>query len=325
MRRLLTLAVLLIVIGVAWLAYRTHDRPDLATNGFPVLETDPQPGRLRVSFLGVATLLISDGQTALLTDGFFTRPSLWRTLIGRVEPDRQAITAALQRAGIDKLAAVIVVHSHYDHSMDAPEVAQRTGAVLVGSASTANVGRGWGLPEESIRVVSSGDTLSFGRFRVTLVGSKHLPHGMAMGEITEPLRPPVRATEYKEGGSYSVLIEHDGRRLLVQGSAGWVDGALKPYQADVVFLGVGGLGSWDDDYKSNLWREVVQTLGARRVIPIHFDDFTQPFEEPLPLMPRLIDNVDQTFAFLRQQAQEQHVDLRLLPIWKPVDPFAGLP
>jgi hypothetical protein len=42
---------------------------------FDVLATD---GRLSVTFLGVAILLVSDGTSAIRTDGFFSRPSLPR-------------------------------------------------------------------------------------------------------------------------------------------------------------------------------------------------------------------------------------------------------
>ena len=70
-----------------------------------------------------------------------------------------------------------------------------------------------------------------------MIRTAHFPHGMAMGEITAPLVPPARATAYLEGGSYSPLIEHDGRSLLVQGSAGFVPGALRGRHAEVVFLG----------------------------------------------------------------------------------------
>src|SRR4051794_40085522 len=77
--------------------------------------TAPSPAESRAMFLGVSTLLFDDGETAVLTDGFFSRPGVVRTFIGRVRPDKRRIEAALARAGIDKLAAVFVVHSHYDH------------------------------------------------------------------------------------------------------------------------------------------------------------------------------------------------------------------
>ena len=44
-------------------------------------------GELSVTFLGVATLLITDGQTSLMTDGFFSRPPLAKVLLGRIGPD----------------------------------------------------------------------------------------------------------------------------------------------------------------------------------------------------------------------------------------------
>jgi L-ascorbate metabolism protein UlaG (beta-lactamase superfamily) len=46
---------------------------------------------LRVTWLGVATLLISDGTSALMTDGFFSRPSLATVVLRRVEPSLERI------------------------------------------------------------------------------------------------------------------------------------------------------------------------------------------------------------------------------------------
>src|SRR5262249_20190548 len=151
------------------------------------------PDQLRVTFLGTSTLLFDDGETALLTDGYFSRPGVWKVYFGKVAPDLEVIRRSLERAGIRRLAAVITVHSHIDHAMDAPEVAKRTGALLVGSASTANVGRGWSLPEDRLRVIHGGETMSFGRFQVTLLRAQHSPHAVAMGEIHAPLVPPASA------------------------------------------------------------------------------------------------------------------------------------
>ena len=70
-------------------------------------------------------------------------------------------------------AAVFPLHSHYDHAMGAPEVAKRTGALLLGSESTANIGRGWGLPETQIRVVTDREPIVLGKFTVTPIESRH--------------------------------------------------------------------------------------------------------------------------------------------------------
>lgn len=323
MRRAAAVVAVLVLVAAGWLYHRLNDRPDLADyDRYRLRPSTVEGPRVNVTFLGVSTLLIDDGTTALMIDGFFTRPSKLATLATRIAPDRELIAASLARLGVERLAAVIAVHSHYDHAMDAPEVARRTGALLIGSESTANIGRGWELPETQIRVATPGAPMPFGAFTVTLIPSQHFPHGMAMGEIAAPLVPPARADAYKEGGSYSVLIAHPLGRLLVQGSAGWADGALGGRRADVVLLGIGGLGTRDDQYRDDYWREVVDAVGAPCVIPVHWDDFTLPLSEPLRPAPRLLDDVDASMAFLAERAAATRRQLGLLPTWQPV-PLLG--
>jgi L-ascorbate metabolism protein UlaG (beta-lactamase superfamily) len=322
LKRLLLVVTVAVLLGAGWLGYRLNARPDLAPYADRFLQpaTD-EPGALRVIHLGVSTLLFDDGETAILTDGFFSRPGLAKVLLGRVAPDLERIGRDLARTGIDDLAAVIALHSHYDHAMDSPEVAKRTGALLIGSESTANVGRGWGLPEDRIRVADGETRYRFGDFVVTLVPSKHFPHGMAMGEIEKPLTPPARATAYKEGGSYSVFIEHGGRTLLVQGSAGFVEGRLRGRRAEVVFLGIGGLGTQDEAYRRRYWNQVVKPLRPQRVIPIHWDDFTRPLDQLLVPMPYLTDDFDASMRFLIERGAAEDVEIKLIPAGLPLDPF----
>jgi L-ascorbate metabolism protein UlaG (beta-lactamase superfamily) len=314
LKRVALAFLLLLVAVVAYVAVGLR-HPSLEPYREHMAQPASAKGGLRATFLGVSTILLDDGETAILTDGFFTRPGKWATALGRIAPDPQRIEAALKRAGITRLAAVITVHSHYDHAMDAPEVASRTGAELVGSESTANVGRGWGLPEARIRVVRGGERFTWGRFEVTLLRSRHVPGAPAMGEIDQPLHPPARATAYREGGSFSVLVRHGERTLLVQGSAGFEPGALAGHKADVVFLGVGLLGKKDATHRDAYWNEVVRAVGAKRVIAIHWDDFTRPLDEPMVPLPRLLDDFGVTMAFLSDRARAEGVVLALpLPL-----------
>jgi L-ascorbate metabolism protein UlaG (beta-lactamase superfamily) len=321
MRRLLLAALALLVLATGWLVYRSNDHPSLEPWAGALLtsaDASAAGPHVSVTFLGVATLLISDGETALLSDGFFSRPSKASVFFGRIAPDPERIASALSRADIDKLAAVIAVHSHYDHAMDSPEVARRTGAVLIGSQSTANIARGVGFPESAIRVIEPGAPMPFGAFTVTAIPSLHFPHGMAMGEITQPLVPPARAMEYLEGGSYSLLISHPAGSLLVQGSAGWREDALAGRRADVVLLGVGGLGTRDPGYLESYWDAVVGAVQPRCVIPIHWDDFTLPLDEPLAAAPQLLDDVGASFEFIASKTSGNAPALGLLEAWQPV-------
>jgi L-ascorbate metabolism protein UlaG (beta-lactamase superfamily) len=321
MRTLLLAVLTLLVLGAGWLLYGLNDRPSLEPYASLWLASpaDSEPGpRVTVTFLGVATLLISDGETSLMTDGFFTRPGKASVFLGRIAPDPKRIGRSLARISVRELAAVIPVHSHYDHAMDSPEVARRTGALLVGSESTANIGRGVGFPEERIRVLEPGAPMRFGAFTVTAIASQHFPHGMAMGEIRAPLVPPASAMDYLDGGSFSLLIEHATGTLLVQGSAGWLDGALAGRRADVVLLGIGGLGGRDEAYREDYWRAVVEPVGPRCVIPIHWDDFTLPLFAPLEPSPRLLDDVPASLAFLIRKTAGGAPALGMLQEWKPV-------
>ncbi|MFZ6675638.1 MBL fold metallo-hydrolase [Undibacterium sp. Xuan67W] len=197
---LLGIALILAAAG-GWLYYQIKNPPSLTPYAYlwipPALASDRQ-AQLRVTFLGVSTLLLDDGETAILTDGFFSRPDAKAVFTGKITPDPEIIQRSLQHAGIKQLAAVIVAHSHYDHAMDAPEVARRTNAVLVGSESTANVGRGWGIKEQMIKVVHDAESLNFGRFQLKFIRSQHAPTGFTGGTIDAPLVPPVRAKHIKK-------------------------------------------------------------------------------------------------------------------------------
>lgn len=329
LKRMVLGLVAVLAVALAALAWMLQHPPAIAP--FEALRWDRVPlarPSLSVRFLGVATLLLDDGETALLTDGFFSRPDRRTTFLGKVQPIMADIDAGMARAGIGqggaRLAVVLPLHAHYDHAMDAPEVAKRTGALLMGSSSTAMVGRGWGLPPNQIRTAELRKPYRFGRFTVTLYPALHTPTGFTGGEITEPLMPPVRASAYKEGQSYAALIQHDGRSLLVTGTAGFVPGALQGVHADVVLLGIGAMGPRSTDYKQRYWDEVVRTVQARRVIPIHWDDFWMPANRPMQPLPKPLDDFDASMAFLREQARADGVDLRLPLEWKPMDVFAGL-
>jgi L-ascorbate metabolism protein UlaG (beta-lactamase superfamily) len=145
-----------------------------------------------------------------------------------------------------------------------------------------------------------------------------------MCEITAPLVPPARATAYKEGGSFSILVEREGKAVLVQASAGYVAGSLAGRHAEVAYLGVGLLGEKDEQYRDAYWRETVTAVGARRVIPIHWDDFSRSLESPLVPLPYLLDDLGKSMQFVSSRAASEGIDVRWPVLFRPTDPFAGL-
>lgn len=298
-------------------------RPDLeqyrARFDVPAAEGD-----FAATFLGVATLLLDDGTTKVLFDGFFSRPPLLSVALRRLTPDAARIDAALGKVGADRLAAVIPVHSHFDHAMDSAVVAQKTGATLVGGESTANVGRGGGLPADRITVVGDGEQATYGGFTLTFVVSDHCPPDRYPGTVTEPVVPPVKADAYRCGEAWSVLVSHtSGRTALVQGSAGFVVGSLEGRRADVAYLGIGQLGVQSEDYIRTYWAETVEAVGAKRVVLTHWDDFFRPLDRPLRALPYAGDDLDVTMRVLGGLAEEQGVAMHLPTVFRREDPWSG--
>jgi L-ascorbate metabolism protein UlaG (beta-lactamase superfamily) len=211
--------------------------------------------------------------------------------------------------------------------MDSAVVAERTGAVLVGGASTANLGRGAGLAADRILSPPPGTPVTLGAWTLTLIESHHCPPDRFPGVITEPVTPPVKVGAYKCGEAWSILLEHaGGRTALVQGSAGYVVGSLAGRRADVAYLGVGQLGVESEEYIETYWTETVRTVGARRAVLTHWDDFFSPLpmtdaDAPLRALPYAGDDLDVTMRVLTRLADQDGVTLSFPTLWAREDPW----
>ena len=299
-------------------------RPDLADYRGRFDQPAATPSSpLTVTWAGVTTLLIDDGDSAVMTDGFFTRPSLLTVGARTLTPSVPRIAGCLARLGVERLDAVMPVHTHFDHAMDSAVVAQRTSAKVVGGTSVAQLGRGAGLPEDRMVVVTPGEPVSLGAFDVTLVVGDHCPPDRFPGVIGAPVVPPVRASAYRCGEAWSTLVHHrpSGRRMLVVGSAGFVPGALRGHRADVVYLGVGQLGLQPERYLIDYWSEAVRAVGASRVVLIHWDDFFRPLHAPLRALPYAGDDLDVSMRVLSRLASEDGLPLHLPTLWERADPW----
>lgn len=327
-RVMLLLLLLLAILPALALAYAllVYTQPPVDPEWALPGSAEIPNGAVTVRFSGTATLLFSDGETQWMTDGWFSRPGPLRILLGKIGPDLQAIDRGLAANEVLELDAVLPLHSHYDHAMDAPEVAKRTGALLLGSESTANIGRGWGLPESQIQVVSDRTPVRLGQFVITPIESRHFEfpnpeiRRRALGNplISEPLVPPVGAFDYRLGKAYVLHVNHPKGSWLIVGSAGYIDGALQGLAVDTVFLGVGGLGSQTAAYRKSFWRETVGTVRPGRIIPIHFDSLTAPvegpFRGPVKAVAFLSGGRETTLSFLKQkEADNPQLRFNTLP------------
>jgi len=315
-RTAIAVAVFAFVSSIA-LVLLWRDRESLEVIDWtPYPNITPTLDAVTMTWLGVTTLLFDDGETQILVDGFFSRPSLADVVFSRpVASDAATINYVLDEYRMRRLAAIIPVHSHYDHAMDIGAIANRSSASILGSETTANIARGAGVPEDQIIVATNRGEYSFGQFTITMIDSSHAPIGWGesipyAGTIDEPLSTPAPVSAWREGKSYSIVVAHPHGTTLVQGSAGYLENALDGVKADVVMLGVAMLESLGREHAETYWQAMVTTTCAAHVFPFHFDDHLQAFGEVM-LYPRTLDNFIDTAKWLDEISATWDSDTRL--------------
>jgi L-ascorbate metabolism protein UlaG (beta-lactamase superfamily) len=316
----LTLSMLLplLFVSTGIIAQETPRSPEVDEYRSYYLEqkdAEPEDGAVKVTFLGTTTLLFDDGETQLMIDGFFTRPSL-KQFAGKIETDTKVVDAALERANVTRLKALFVTHSHEDHSLDSAYVIEKTGAMLYGSGSTLNIARGTGLPEKNMSLYWPGKELTYGEFKVTVLNSKHSPPSAANDDIghiiTQPLPQPALGPAYVEGGSYDFLIKHGNGVIYVKPSANYIEGALDEIRADVLFLSTGTLGVQNPDFQNTYYAQTVSKVKPRLVIPVHWDNFLLPLSEPIEILGPPLDKGAAGFDFIIERLKEDSIQFGLL-------------
>jgi L-ascorbate metabolism protein UlaG (beta-lactamase superfamily) len=266
-------------------------------------------------FLGTSTVLITDGESSVLVDGFFSRPSLRRLLTG-VRPDEEAISWALRRAAIDRLDVVAVSHSHVDHALDAPVVADKTGARLAGSPSTRMIASGYGVGVERFLPLEAGVPVAVGAFTLTAVAALHSPADRYPGTIDAPVTLPAKTAQFRTGECYSFHLAHPDGTVLVHPTANFIPGALADYPCDVLYLAAAGASGQSNAWRDRYWTETVVATGAQTVIPVHFDRFWRGLDKPLLPLPKSIDDLQLTLAGFTARAHGEKIDFHMPELWQ---------
>lgn len=262
---------------------------------------------VQLTYLGTAGWIIAHGQTVILIDPYLTRakvnspndavsPSDTRPLVtgnSIVEPDTAVIDAHIQRASY-----IFLTHTHPDHSLDMPYIARKTGALVIGTASTATLARVSGVPETQIKTVTGGDELKFEGFSVRVIPSLHGifrrpdPSGsdpsrsdLSRPDLSRPdppqpplfpadAKPPIRFGQHVEGGTLAYLIRIGGHQIVIFGSMNYIESAVTGLRPDVALIGAMPERQNIDGYTPRLLR----ALGnPPLVLPTHWDRFNVPY------------------------------------------------
>ena len=316
-----------LVLTMLWRDRDSLDDIDIAQP--PSVQSVDSP--VTVTWFGVTTLLFDDGETQILIDGFISRPTLFQLLTARsVDNDIATINYFLNEYRVRRLAAIIPVHSHYDHAMDVGAIGNRTSASILGSESTAQIARGAGVPEDQIVVVEDQGEYTFGQFTITFIESNHAPIGLRgsvplPGTIDEPLTTPAPISAWRAGTSYSIVVSHPSGVTLVNGSGGIKESSLDDVKVDVVMLGTALIEGLGRDYVERYWHATVTSTGAATVLPIHFDDYTRAFGV-VELLPTFLNDLSDTVDLLEELRRTWDSDTRLfLPVFGVPIPLYPVP
>lgn len=324
-------ALLLLSVLLLFLSSIIRPAPSALSEYLVKPSTASPPNELSVQFLGNTNLLFSDGETHILTDGFFSRPSITQLLGEVISPNKELIAECLKKAHITKLDALIPVHSHFDHAMDVGPVAEMTGATLFGSASTINIGKGYGLPDGQMQIPPLNSPISIGKFKLTFIASKHwqYPDAELRAQLLDqaietPIVTPASYLDYKEGISYTILLEHGATKCAIQGSAGYKKDAIPDFDADVLFVSIGGLESMDETYNADYQTHVIDAVQPEVLVPIHWDDFTLPLSDGLQTQSLLLKwlqggDLGKAFEIIEKNNLSKNRAIKVLPLWQTVN------
>jgi len=215
-------------------------------------------------WLGVAGIEITADDGTLTIDPFFTRPPFWRLWIGRVRPNRELTARTIRRCDW-----CLVTHAHWDHVMDVPDVADLTGAQVIGSPNVCRLLTACGVPQAQITQARPGDVFSLGVFEVEVLSGEHVPvPGFGPGLLPARLTPPLRLRDYRMDGCYSYLIRAAGQRLLYWSSVR-PDAAPR---ADALFV--------NPLAPPEAYAALLAAVTPRLIVPVHWDDLFAPLSRP---------------------------------------------
>lgn len=228
------------------------------------------PGRNELAFrwYGAAGFAVRTARTTLYFDPYLTRDPLWKLALGPARPRPERWPRDLPRPD-----AIFIGHAHFDHFLDAPTLARRSGARLYASEDALRVARAEGTPEELLRPIHGGDHVQVGDLAVEVATSSHsdiLTQALVRGSMPARPKVPMYFLSYKEGPVFTFMVRFRGRTLAHISSAQIREEYFQG-KADVALVCLSGW-QWTPTYFARIY----EAIGPDVVVPMHHDDFFRP-------------------------------------------------
>jgi len=242
-------------------------------------------GEIRLTYLGNAGFEITDGKTVVLVDPFLTQFARWTPTGPAPEISPSALypaDTALINKHVRKADFILITHGHPDHALDAGYISRRTGAVIIGHETAANLARAYDVPDTSLITVIGGEDYEFGDFSLKVIPNIHsaLDHKQyynngrgIVGNAPRGLRAPLRRRDYVEGGNLAYLLRIAGHEVLIMGSMNFIEREMVGLRPDIALVGANSQRLEIHDFTGRLLR----ALGKPAlVIASHADAYGNP-------------------------------------------------
>jgi L-ascorbate metabolism protein UlaG (beta-lactamase superfamily) len=298
--------------GLAYLAtarrQQRSDHETAAQLAWPG-RTSPLPPGLTLTWLGTAGFRLAYQDTVLWIDPYVTRLSKADFALRRTIPSSDALVERY----VDRADAILVGHTHFDHALDVPTIARRTGCQVYGSSSLAHLMALFGAADQAV-VVEPKRSYEVGPFRFHFVPSIHskLQLGLGVpysGELTCDHVDALIPQAYKCGQVWGIAIEVAGTRFYHQGSADLLESEVIDRDVDIFLCGISGRR-----FTPRYIERALHAFSPKLVIASHYDDFFRPLDAGIAMS----FNVNLTGFADEAHAASRDVPVYTLEINKPV-------
>lgn len=257
---------------------------------FALTRHDTAPDRrkagaaIELQWLGVSGWRIDLAGETLLIDPYLTRypVGLATGAFDSATPLRVDPAAIDPHIGTPK--RIFVTHTHWDHFNDVPHIATSTGARVHGTLTTCNIAQSMGVPAAQLSTVKGGEVFDFGTHTMEVISSLHsrtAAYGITFPGVrpTPPERPATIA-DLPEGDTLTFhLSVKDGPSVFFMGASDFAAHNLEGVHPDIAMIAVNSA----DTTHAYLPRLLAALGNPATVIPVHWDNFESPLQNPPPI------------------------------------------
>jgi len=262
-------------------------------------QKNPQTPELKLTHYGSAAWKITDGQTTVLVDPYFSRirtVKVWGTKFPPQNDDPRQVhdlddvlepNIELIDQHVDTADFICISHSHFNHCMDMPYIARKTGATVIGTESTINIARANRVPRHQLRGVHGGEDYQFENISIKAIPSLHSAlitpspyttwdncHYFETETVPKDIQAPLRLRDYVEGGTLGYLIRFGAKKVLIFCSMNYIEKEVENLQPDIALIP-------SSPWRNQVYKYTERLLQAldypKTIIATHWDNQSVPY------------------------------------------------